>query len=177
MGEALLRIIGIRNIWVENCKATAYLRKNSTEYGIFKIYFPGYRTGITGIQTTGVYRIRINGRWRSDQVASHVFISYLAERALISKTLLPLPRLHHISTPAPLPVPRPQPTPCRIFKSIQYLRFSSPLFFFLLRLWLHGLWMRSKFTWYVSADFIIQIQVVKHKGNSSVQIWPPPYQK
>lgn len=59
MGEALLRIIGIRNIWVENCKATAYLRKNSTEYGIFKIYIPGYRTGI---QTTGVYRIRINGR-------------------------------------------------------------------------------------------------------------------
>ena len=62
MGEALLRIIGIRNIWVENCKAMAYLRKNSTEYGIFKIYIPGYRTGITGIQTTGVYRIRINGR-------------------------------------------------------------------------------------------------------------------
>ena len=54
MGEALLRIIGIRNIWVENCKATAYLRKNSTEYGIFKIYIPGYRTGITGIQTTGL---------------------------------------------------------------------------------------------------------------------------
>lgn len=107
MGEALLRIIGIRNIWVENCKATAYLRKNSTEYGIFKIYIPGYRTGITGIQTTGVYRIRINGRWRSDQVASHFFISYLAERALISKTLLPLPRLHHISTPAPSLSPDP----------------------------------------------------------------------
>lgn len=47
-GWALLRIIGIRNIWVENCKATAYLRKNSTEYGILKYIFQGIEQGSQG---------------------------------------------------------------------------------------------------------------------------------
>ena len=41
--EALLGVIGIRDILVKNYRDTGYLGERLTGYGIFKKGFPGYR--------------------------------------------------------------------------------------------------------------------------------------
>ena len=42
--EALLRVLGIQGIWVQNYRDTEYLGEKLTGYGIFKQEIQGYQT-------------------------------------------------------------------------------------------------------------------------------------